>query len=462
MPGFGSVSGATGKKEGPAQPLRVFISYSRRNAAMADEVLTRLKDSGFEVTVDRRDLEFGEAWQAQIAELIRRSDTVVWLVSEESIGSKWVNWELDEVARRHKRLVPVMVGAADRASLPRQLGEIQILPTDGLFVPDRDLPTLVRVLQADRVWLKEASRLSDRAHEWIAKERPSSLLLRGTGLRAAEQWKMRRPEKAPVPAQETLDLILSSRQAATSQMVFWVIASLLIATGGVLLALFARNQQLQAEQRERESRSARLGASSSLLQQRSGPFVSASGLLALESMRLGQTLEADQALRQALNLLVKPVARIDVGTAVYRVVFDATSRRLAVAADASTTVVSADSWKPLLTLPHPLSETRFVAGLAMAAGVLVLAEGDGAQIQGRLAAWDVNSGTRLFDLTLQHTRPSTVALSPDASSFAVGADDGMLRIVRLPEKTVVEMPLAGKPLVLHYATADALYAGLAT
>jgi hypothetical protein len=61
------------------------------------------------VTIDRRDLPFGEKWQAELAEFIRLSDTVVWLVSEASIQSKWVNWELDEVAKRNKRLVPLMV-----------------------------------------------------------------------------------------------------------------------------------------------------------------------------------------------------------------------------------------------------------------------------------------------------------------------------------------------------------------
>ena len=119
--------------------LKIFVSYSRREATAADALVDALMSRGFEVTIDRRDLPFGEKWQAELADFIRLSDTVVWLVSEASVLSKWVNWELDEVARRNKRLVPVMVGDMQREALPRQLGEIHILPAAGLFDLDRDL-----------------------------------------------------------------------------------------------------------------------------------------------------------------------------------------------------------------------------------------------------------------------------------------------------------------------------------
>jgi hypothetical protein len=92
-----------------AEKLKVFISYSRRDVTVAAALVAALSARGFQVTIDRRDLPFGEKWQAELAEFIRLSHTVIWLVSEASVQSNWVNWELDEVARRNKRLVPVMV-----------------------------------------------------------------------------------------------------------------------------------------------------------------------------------------------------------------------------------------------------------------------------------------------------------------------------------------------------------------
>ena len=119
--------------ERKVEKIKVFISYSRRDADAADVLVEALLARGFEITIDRRDLPFGEKWQSELAEFIRLSDTVVWLVSDASIQSKWVNWELDEVARRNKRLVPVMIAETARDALPRQLGEIHILPAEGVF-----------------------------------------------------------------------------------------------------------------------------------------------------------------------------------------------------------------------------------------------------------------------------------------------------------------------------------------
>jgi hypothetical protein len=84
--------------------LKVFISYSRRDVTAADALADALSSRQFEVTIDRRDLPFGEKWQAELAEFIRLSDTVIWLVSDASVRSKWVNWELDEVTKQTSAL----------------------------------------------------------------------------------------------------------------------------------------------------------------------------------------------------------------------------------------------------------------------------------------------------------------------------------------------------------------------
>jgi len=223
--------------------LRVFISYSRRDAAIADALLEALTALGFEAKIDRRDLPFGEKWQSELAEFIRLSDTVIWLVSEASIHSEWVNWELDEVAKRNKRLVPVLIGDTPRDQLPRQLGEIHVLPAEGLFDIRRDLDVLVGVLDADKGWLKEASRLADRAHEWLARGRTSALLLRGIALQAADRWKATRPLKAPAPHQDVLELILASRQAATLRQRWWIGGALAVALGSICLAGYAYLQR---------------------------------------------------------------------------------------------------------------------------------------------------------------------------------------------------------------------------
>lgn len=231
--------------------LKIFISYSRRDAGAADDIDSALSARGFEVTIDRRALPFGEEWKKELADFIRLSDTVIWLVSEHSIRSEWVNWELDEVAKRNKRLVPLMIGHTPPDQLPRQIGEIHILPPDRTFDVSCDINTLIEVLETDRTWLKEASRLQDRAHEWLAKGRTGALLLSRGALSDAERWKDRRPPKAPAPAPEVLDLLLASRQAANRWQRKIVIGSLALMLGALALAGFAYLQREAAVQQER-------------------------------------------------------------------------------------------------------------------------------------------------------------------------------------------------------------------
>jgi WD40 repeat protein len=216
--------------------LKVFVSYSRRDREIADAIVAALEASGFEMIIDRRDLPYGEEWQHELSDFIRSCDTVIWLVSPDSVASQWCNWELGEVARTRKRLMPVRVRDIDPAKLPAAIGRIHLLPAESVFTLERDLPTLIEALNTDRAWIKEASRLADRARQWRAKDRSGALLLWGTPLKEAETWKDRQPRGAPPVSEEVLELILASRRAATTRGRWWVAASLAVAAIGIGLA----------------------------------------------------------------------------------------------------------------------------------------------------------------------------------------------------------------------------------
>ena len=219
--------------------LKLFISYSRRDMAAADALVAALEGEDFEITIDRRDLPYGEEWQNELADFIRGSDTVVWLVSPDSITSKWCNWELGEVGRLNKRLVPVKIRQVEPEELPESLGRIHLLPAEGAFVPAVHLPTLVTTLNTDRGWVKEATRLADRAREWTAREKNSALLLRGPALKNAETWSTHQPKAVPGPSSEVLELILASRRGAARRQRWWIGGAAAAAVAGFSLAGFA-------------------------------------------------------------------------------------------------------------------------------------------------------------------------------------------------------------------------------
>jgi WD40 repeat protein len=293
--------------------LKIFISYSRTDAATADALVTALEARGFEVTIDKRNLPFGEEWQKELVEFIRLSDTVIWLVSNPSIESKWVNWELDEVKARNKRLVPVMVGLVDPAKLPRQLGKIHILPLDRVFDHARDLDTLVRVLETDHAWLKQATLWQDRAAVWQANDRASGRLLSRGELADAERWKDTRPAKAPPPAQEVMDLLLASRQAVNRQQ-RWIVGTSMafsiaaIAAAGYALAL--RNWGAANESRALAQERVAVAERDRAMVQRNLALATNSRILARDSERALAERDPVKALLIALEALpAKPQER---------------------------------------------------------------------------------------------------------------------------------------------------------
>ncbi len=83
-------NGAERKMSGDgARPLRLFISYSRSDMAVADALVNVLESEGFEVLIDRRDLTFAVEWQRVLQGFIVQAHAGVWLVSERSVSSRW-------------------------------------------------------------------------------------------------------------------------------------------------------------------------------------------------------------------------------------------------------------------------------------------------------------------------------------------------------------------------------------
>ena len=238
------------EKQATTQKLKIFISYSRHDIASTDEIVEKSEAASFQVLMDRRVLPYGEEWQKELGDFIRQSDTVLWLVSPDSIKSDWCNWELGLANQLKKRLLPIKIRPTDLAELPKAIGNIHVLPAEGVFSQTEHFDTLVEVLNTDRAWLKDGTRLSDRARLWRAKERDTGQLLRGTALRDAELWEQRKPPSAPAPATEVLELILASRQAATRRQTFWVGGSLAVAASAILLASIAYLSQLEAQRQE--------------------------------------------------------------------------------------------------------------------------------------------------------------------------------------------------------------------
>lgn len=179
--------------------LAVFISYSRDDEAFAQELLVGLELAGFEAYLDKHDIVGGEVWEARIRHLIEAADTVVFVISPESIVSERCAWEVEQTVSLGKRLLPVVWRRVDEAKVPERLRQLNYIFFDRPLGFAGSLQALATVLRTNFDWIREHTRLGELALRWVGRGRAEALLLRSDELTAARTWLASPPKYAPEP-----------------------------------------------------------------------------------------------------------------------------------------------------------------------------------------------------------------------------------------------------------------------
>ena len=203
--------------------LRVFISYSREDLDFADQLDAALSACGIDSTLDRHGISGGEEWQRRLGVLIRDSDTVVFVLSPDSAGSKMCAWEVEEAVRTGKRIIPVTCCPLADAVPPQKLKDLNYIygyaepkaPGSGF---GKGLAELVTALNTDLDWLREHTRYLQRATEWDAGGRTASRMLSGADITAAKVWATLRPRRAPEPTPVQLEFIRASESEEAARL----------------------------------------------------------------------------------------------------------------------------------------------------------------------------------------------------------------------------------------------------
>jgi hypothetical protein len=201
------------------EKLKVFISYSRRDAAdFADELVAGLELAGFAPFIDRHDIKPGEAWEDRLGRLIAQSDTVVFVVTPEAVKSERCNWEVERTLEQSKRLLPVVHKPVPENEIPEILRRLQFVRFDTGRALTRSIAELAEALRVDLDWIREHTRLGELATRWSARKQPESLLLRGDDLDAAKVWIAKRTEAAPAITEAQRAFIAASEYAESARL----------------------------------------------------------------------------------------------------------------------------------------------------------------------------------------------------------------------------------------------------
>ncbi|MEU0744694.1 TIR domain-containing protein [Streptomyces sp. NPDC006134] len=298
----------------PEATGKVFLSYSRKDGAVARGIRESLEGKLRHVWVDWEAIEPSEKWRQAIDEGIRTSDAFILLVSEDSLRSPYCRDECMKAIDLHKRILPVIIDPNLATGVTAAMNEHGWEPLRSYQSfhmiegsdedPDRGIQRIVTFVTQRHRWDAFHTRLGNLAHEWWESGCKDGLLLRAEELALAEKWQ-EHPwgEEHEIGLTEREIRYLSDSRRAAKRRARRLRAGVAVVTAAVVgLSSLAVSAQGDAENQRRTALSRKL-ASASLGLSKTEPEKAVQ--LALAAYGQESTAEAQSALAAHLANLNK-------------------------------------------------------------------------------------------------------------------------------------------------------------
>jgi len=187
---------------------QVFISHSEKDNVMVEKVGKILMREGFTIWTNRTDVKTGTQFQDEINQGIEQADNVVYLISADSLQSKYCQDELAHAFAHNKRIISLLIESIDFEQLPPKLRALQLIDFTGHEDAEKyriATDKLLKELTQDTYYYEQHKVLLVKALKWLRQNRNPSILLRGYNLQHAEAWLKAakvRTEHPPLPLHE--------------------------------------------------------------------------------------------------------------------------------------------------------------------------------------------------------------------------------------------------------------------
>ncbi|HEY9151983.1 MAG TPA: TIR domain-containing protein, partial [Anaerolineales bacterium] len=463
---------ASDKKQ--ARNGNVFVSYSRKDKLFVRKLVAGLEASDVKVWVDWEGIPPSADWMAEITEAVQGSNAFICVISPDWLASKVCAQEYNLGIQNNKKLIPVLYREPEkRTKMPEKISA-----TNWVYMRAKQdqfkvgIEKIVAAITTDLDWVKEQTRLLQRAAEWDSKKRNPGFLLQGADLDDGEKWMS---EAAARPGQQVLplqaDYIHASRRQAIRQqrnLVIGVSIAFLVSVVLGIFALFQRNsaisneqlansnaqlarnnaatavaneyaratQQAIAQSNEVAAKAQRGAAEAKLYQGQTGKL-DISTLLALDSWQQLQSPQAEDILRQNISLIPIPVAHVSQKAKIESLEVSPNDKTFLTASDDKTACVwNMDNGKQLYCVQQ---DNIIEDAIYSKDGKLIITGGD----DGSVRIWNAADGSLIkrFDFGAVIW---ALDVSPDSGWLAVGRNDNFATIINLQD-------FAQKPLNLREA-----------
>src|SRR3990172_5512869 len=219
----------------------VFISYSRKDTEFVRKLNESLDSSEIDAWVDWEGIPPSSEWMDEISRAIEGADAFLFVISPDSLASKVCRDELELGIKYNKKLIPILHRDPQTGTVMHD----KLSSHNWVYIREQDnydlgISRVLESINVDLDWVRQHTRLLQRATEWGRKNRNNSFLLQGADIEDAERWMIEastQPDREVVPLQA--EYIATSRKAATKRQRSVLIGISLALVVSVVLGVFA-------------------------------------------------------------------------------------------------------------------------------------------------------------------------------------------------------------------------------
>lgn len=195
---------------------RVFISYSRKDKAFVQQLHQAISAKGMDTWVDWENIPLTADWWNEIQTGIENADAFAFVISPDSLNSAVCGREVQTAVDNNKRLIPILHREPQKGDpLPDKIASHNWVYMRSEEELEKNLAQMLAIVNTDLAWVRQHTRLRERALEWERAKKNPSFLLQGTDLRNAEQWLEGAGSKTPQPTALHIEYIQASRRVST-------------------------------------------------------------------------------------------------------------------------------------------------------------------------------------------------------------------------------------------------------
>ncbi len=110
-------------------PKEIFLSHSSLDRAITTRLAETLRNHGIPVWYSATNIKCAQQWHDEIGKALKRCDWFLVLLSNHSIASQWVKWELSYAlihSQYNKKILPITLENCDYETLSWTLDSFQM------------------------------------------------------------------------------------------------------------------------------------------------------------------------------------------------------------------------------------------------------------------------------------------------------------------------------------------------